>query len=231
MEEKRHATQITLQTKSKLRAAGPGVPCDPHIHLQTSFFATLSTYHLPRQNSAEAAAGEPGTDSPPGTLLSPWKPKSPELPHSLVEGRGGVSSCPGHPGSTSELPEGELELKYQALDLLLPVQNVSKKKKKELLATPRLCFSWLKASQGLGVTPLPWGPGEQPPQPPSRSLFQPAQLRAGPLLSTQHQPLQEQPPRSVHTAETQSLPTALCVSQTSSSSTVRPSEPFASAPN
>ena len=95
---------------------------------------------------------------------------------------GEVSSCPGHPGSTLELPEGELELKYQALDLLLPVQNVSKKKK-EFLSTPRLCFSWLKASQELRVTPLPWGPGEQPPQPPSHSFFQAAQLRAGPLMS------------------------------------------------
>ena len=95
--------------------------------------------------------------------------------------RGGSSSCPGHPGSTLELPEGELESKYQALDLLLPVQNVSKKK--ELLATPRLCFSWLKASQELRVTPLPWGPGEQPPQPPSRNFFQAAQLRAGLLMS------------------------------------------------
>lgn len=46
MEEKRHATQITPQTKSKkLRAAAPGVPCDPHIHLKTSFFCYFK--HLP----------------------------------------------------------------------------------------------------------------------------------------------------------------------------------------
>lgn len=226
--EKRHATQITLQTKSKLRAAGPGVPCDPHIHLQTSFFATLSTYHLPRQNSREAAIREPGADSPPGTLLSPWKPKSPELPQSLVGG-GASQAALVTQAQPRNSQKGNLNQNTKHLTFYFQ-SKTSVKKKKELLATPRLCFSWLKASQELGVTPLPWGSGEHPPQPPSRYLFQPAQLRAGPLLSTQHQPLQEQPPRSVHTGETQSPPTVLCVSQTSSSSTVRPSEPFALAP-
>lgn len=181
MEEKRHATQITPQTKSKLRAAAPGVPCDPHIHLKTSFFCYFK--HLPTCPGRTAGRLLLGSQELiPHQELS-FLPQSPG-PRTASATYGGSQAASVTRAQPQNSQKGNLNRNTKHLTFCFQSKtSVKKKKKKELFATSRLCFSWLKASQELRVTPLPWGPGNQPPQPPSRSFFQTAQLRAGPLMS------------------------------------------------
>lgn len=119
------------------------------------FFATLNTYHLPRQNSGEAAIGEPGADSPPGTLLSPWKPKSPELPQSLVGG-GRSQAALVTQAQPRNSQKGNLNRNTKHLTFYFQ-SKTSVKKKKRASRHPTPLLQLVKGFPGVGSHPTALG--------------------------------------------------------------------------